>query len=85
MDMPEIEREEVLAQRQEELQRFADKRQLDQMLKLRSGAGAGEESVSKAAKRMFCSRLRIRKLFMARKANTRFAEPPRRRHGSWTS
>ncbi|EJF56704.1 plus-3-domain-containing protein [Dichomitus squalens LYAD-421 SS1] len=56
MDMPEIEREEVLAQRQEELQRFADKRQLDQMLKLRSGAGGGEDAVSKAAKRQHAIR-----------------------------
>ncbi|GBE89807.1 RNA polymerase-associated protein [Sparassis crispa] len=50
MQMSEIEREELLAQRQEEMQRIQDKRNLDQMLKAQSGHG-GEESVSKAAKR----------------------------------
>jgi hypothetical protein len=47
--MPEIEREELLAQRQEELQRITDKRNLDQMLKAQK-AGDGD-SISKAAKR----------------------------------
>ena len=51
MMMPEFEREELIAQRQEELQRFADKRQLDQMLKLQSGRAATEDGVPKAAKR----------------------------------
>ena len=49
--MPEIEREEVLAQRLEELQRFKDKRNLDQMLKAQK-AGDGD-SIVKAAKRVF--------------------------------
>jgi hypothetical protein len=47
--MPEIEREELLAQRQEELQRITDKRNLNQMLKAQK-AGDGD-SISKAAKR----------------------------------
>jgi|SRR6266404_1681814 len=47
--MPEIEREEVLAQRLEELQRITDKRNLDQMLKAQK-TGDGD-SISKAAKR----------------------------------
>jgi len=47
--MPEIEREEVLAQRLEELQRITDKRNLDQMLKAQKD-GDGD-SVAKAAKR----------------------------------
>lgn len=47
--MSEIEREDILAQRQEEMQRIQDKRNLDQMLRERTGRG--EESVSKAAKR----------------------------------
>ncbi|KAM5545964.1 hypothetical protein V8D89_000090 [Ganoderma adspersum] len=51
MMMPEFEREELIAQRQEELQRFADKRQLDQMLKLQSGRAPTEDGVPKAAKR----------------------------------
>ncbi|KAI0294711.1 hypothetical protein B0F90DRAFT_1820998 [Multifurca ochricompacta] len=49
LEMPEIEREEVLAQRLEELQRITDKRNLDQMLKAQKG-GDGD-SVAKAAKR----------------------------------
>jgi RNA polymerase-associated protein RTF1 len=56
--MPEIEREEVLAQRLEELQRITDKRNLDQMLKAQKD-GDGD-SVAKAAKRGFpnnCFRL----------------------------
>ena len=47
--MPEIEREVVLAQRLEELQRITDKRNLDQMLKVQKD-GDGD-SVAKAAKR----------------------------------
>jgi hypothetical protein len=49
--MPEIEREEVIAQRLEELQRITDKRNLDQMLKAQKD-GDGD-SVAKAAKRSF--------------------------------
>ena len=55
MTMSEVEREAILASRQEEMQRFTDKRQLDLMLKLQSGRGGSEETVSKAAKRTFCS------------------------------
>lgn len=47
--MSEIEREDILAQRQEEMQRIQDKRNLDAMLRDRSGAG--DENISKAAKR----------------------------------
>ena len=49
--MPEIEREEVIAQRLEELQRITDKRNLNQMLKAQKD-GDGD-SVAKAAKRTF--------------------------------
>jgi hypothetical protein len=49
--MPEIEREGVIAQRLEELQRITDKRNLDQMLKAQKD-GDGD-SVAKAAKRTF--------------------------------
>ena len=49
MEMSEIEREELLAQRQEEMQRIQDKRNLEQMLKAQSGHV--EDSVAKAAKR----------------------------------
>ena len=50
MEMTEIEREDILAQRQEEIQRIQDKRNLDQMLRDRTGAG--DDSVAKAAKRL---------------------------------
>lgn len=49
MQMSEVEREDVLAQRQEEMQRIQDKRNLDQMFRDRTGNG--EENISKAAKR----------------------------------
>ena len=49
--MPEIEREEVIAQRLEEIQRITDKRNLDQMLKAQKD-GDGD-SVAKAAKRTY--------------------------------
>lgn len=51
MEMSEIDREATLAQRQEEMQRYTDKRQLENMLKMQNGRGDTEESVSKAAKR----------------------------------
>ncbi|KAI0922796.1 hypothetical protein AcV5_009677 [Taiwanofungus camphoratus] len=54
MRMSEIEREDILTQRLEEMQRIQDKRNLDQMLKAQSGRG--EESVSKAAKRQHAMR-----------------------------
>ena len=50
LELPEIEREDILAQRQEELQRIQDKRNLDQMLRERSGVT--DDTVSKAAKRV---------------------------------
>jgi RNA polymerase-associated protein RTF1 len=50
--MPEIEREEVLAQRLEEMQRIQDKRNLDQMLKAQKERSGEGDSVSKAAKRV---------------------------------
>lgn len=53
MDLAEIERENILAQRQEEMQRILDKRNLDLMLKERTGGG--EESVARAAKRVLLS------------------------------
>ncbi|KAN0107257.1 hypothetical protein V8E52_010309 [Russula decolorans] len=54
LEMPEIEREGVIAQRLEELQRITDKRNLDQMLKARKD-GDGD-SVAKAAKRQHAVR-----------------------------
>jgi hypothetical protein len=53
MQMSEFDREEVLAQRLEEMQRIQDKRNLDQMLKEQSNRGGDPDSVSKAAKRSF--------------------------------
>ena len=46
--MPEIEREGILEQRLEEMQRFQDARNLDQMVKAQKG---GETEVSKVPKR----------------------------------
>jgi hypothetical protein len=48
--MPEIAREELLAARQEEMQRLQDKLNLDHMLKAQSG-NVDSEHVSQAAKR----------------------------------
>ncbi|KAG1903725.1 uncharacterized protein F5891DRAFT_1017998 [Suillus fuscotomentosus] len=53
LSMPEIEREEILAGRQEELMRIQDKRKLHEMLQAQSG---DPESISKAAKRQRTSR-----------------------------
>ena len=52
MEMSEVEREDILAQRQEEMQRIQDKRNLDAMLRDRSGGG--DDNVAKAAKRELC-------------------------------
>ena len=48
MQLPEIDREAIIAQRLEERQAILDKRNLDQMLKAQRG---DNDSVSKAAKR----------------------------------
>lgn len=51
MQLPEIEREKILGERLEDMQRIQDKRNLDQMLKAQT-KGGDSESVSKAAKRL---------------------------------
>jgi RNA polymerase-associated protein RTF1 len=55
MQMSEVEREAILAQRHDEMQQAVDKRNLNQMLKGQA-AGLGrfneEDNVSKAAKRV---------------------------------
>ncbi|KAL5520841.1 RTF1 [Sanghuangporus sanghuang] len=48
LQMPEIERENIISQRMDEIQRFQDKRNLDQMLREQRGE---VDSVSRAAKR----------------------------------
>ncbi|OJA11412.1 hypothetical protein AZE42_05742 [Rhizopogon vesiculosus] len=53
LSMPEIEREDILAGRQEELMRIQDKRKLHEMLQAQSG---DSENVSKAAKRQRTTR-----------------------------
>ncbi|KAG9101765.1 hypothetical protein FRC06_002676 [Ceratobasidium sp. 370] len=56
LDMPETEREDILAQRLEEMQRFQDKVNLDKMLKAQKGSPDGHsDSVAKAAKRKHTS------------------------------
>ncbi|KAF8662380.1 hypothetical protein AX16_001164, partial [Volvariella volvacea WC 439] len=62
MDMSEIEREEILAQRLEERQKLQDRRAVSQMVKEQKGVGVGSgavnlsNSVSKAAKRQHTQR-----------------------------
>lgn len=52
--MPETEREDILSQRMEEMQRFQDKVNLDRMLKAqKSSAGDVSDPVAKAAKRKY--------------------------------
>ncbi|QRV79243.1 hypothetical protein RhiJN_07258 [Ceratobasidium sp. AG-Ba] len=56
LDMPETEREDILAQRLEEMQRFQDKVNLDKMLKAQKGSpDAQSDPVAKAAKRKHTS------------------------------
>jgi hypothetical protein len=80
--MPEIEREEVIAQRLEELQRITDKRNLDQMLKAQKG-GDGD-SVAKAAKRAFHGSF-TDLAGPHLQVNTLFAVQPRKSRGNLTS
>lgn len=54
LDMPETEREDILSQRLEEMQRFQDRVNLDKMLKAQKGSPEDQmhsDSVAKAAKR----------------------------------
>ncbi|KAI0034796.1 hypothetical protein K488DRAFT_77018 [Vararia minispora EC-137] len=50
LDMPEVEREAILAERKEEMQKMEDQRQVASLLQAQRAA-AGVDSVSKAAKR----------------------------------
>lgn len=56
--MSEIDRENILGERLEELQRIQDKRNLEQMLKAQN-KGVDSENVSKAAKRQYCYPLHV--------------------------
>ncbi|KAH9931477.1 uncharacterized protein B0H18DRAFT_1116282 [Fomitopsis serialis] len=92
LEMSEIEREDILAQRQEEMQRIQDKRNLEQMLKAQSGHG--DDSVSKAAKRQHAVRgatkektrkldeLKARRKEKDEKKRTRTSSPRRARSSS---
>lgn len=53
LELPEIEREQVLAERLEEMQRIQDKRNLDAMLRSQKAGGGADldDSVAKSAKR----------------------------------
>ncbi|CAE7206883.1 unnamed protein product [Rhizoctonia solani] len=56
LEMPETEREDILSQRMEEMQRFQDKVNLDRMLKAQKGSpDAPTDPVAKAAKRKHTS------------------------------
>ncbi|KZT63477.1 hypothetical protein DAEQUDRAFT_719369 [Daedalea quercina L-15889] len=92
MEMAEIEREDILAQRQEKMQRIQDKRNLEQMLKAQSGHA--DDSVSKAAKRQHAVRgatkektrkldeLRAKRKEKDEKKRTRTNSPKRARSSS---
>ncbi|TDL27841.1 plus-3-domain-containing protein [Rickenella mellea] len=92
LEMSEIDREDVLAQRQEELQRIQDKRNLDQMLKAQRGEI--DDSVSKAAKRAHAQRgatkeksrkldeLKARRKLKDEKKRTKASSPKRDRSSS---
>ena len=56
LEMTEIEREEILASRMEQLQRKQDSKNLDALLKAQKAGGEGSDSVSKAAKRQHAAR-----------------------------
>ena len=56
LDMPEVEREAILAERKEEMQKMEDQRQVASLLQAQRAA-AGGDSVSKAAKRAYISLL----------------------------
>lgn len=55
MGLPELEREQILADRQAERHKLDEKRQLDAFFQTRQGGPAGDETagVAKAAKRAF--------------------------------
>jgi RNA polymerase-associated protein RTF1 len=56
LSMTEIRREQILEERAEEKQRLQNSRQIaDLVRQQRSGTTNNEESVSRAAKRAFCS------------------------------
>ncbi|CDO72114.1 hypothetical protein BN946_scf184962.g57 [Trametes cinnabarina] len=94
MEMSEIDREAILAQRQEEMQRYTDRRQLEHMLKMQSGRGSADESVSNAAKRQHAVRgatkeksrkldeLRAKRKAKSEKKRTRANSPKRDRSSS---
>lgn len=57
MQMSEIKRQAILAQRQDEIRRFTDKRRLDMTSKQQSGREGVEGNMSKAARHTFNSRI----------------------------
>lgn len=82
MELPEVEREEILSQRMEEMQRLQDKRNLDQMHRAQRGES---DSVSKAAKRASQRFPCIRRTHLAFQAYMPFEGPLRRSHANWTN
>ncbi|KAI9056399.1 plus-3-domain-containing protein [Trametes sanguinea] len=94
MEMFEIDRENILAQRQEEMQHYTDRRQLENMLKMQGGRGSPDESVSNAAKRQHAVRgatkeksrkldeLKAKRKAKSEKKRTRANSPKRDRSSS---
>ncbi|THH04540.1 hypothetical protein EW145_g5445 [Phellinidium pouzarii] len=91
MELPEIERENILAARQEEMQRVQDKRNLEKMLRAQHG---DSENVSKSAKRAHQVRgatkektrkldeLKAKRRAKSEKKRTRVNSPKRERSSS---
>lgn len=85
-DLPEMQREEILAQRQEEMQKRLDSQNLTKLLAAHQGAG--EDSVANAAKRALVEVLVVESQIRTNytiQGNTRRGERPRKSHSLLTS
>ena len=82
MELPEVEREEILSQRMEEMQRLQDKRNLDQMHRAQRGES---DNVSKAAKRAVIRLSLGHYTHFIFQAYMPSEGPQRRSPGNWTN
>ncbi|EJD51871.1 plus-3-domain-containing protein [Auricularia subglabra TFB-10046 SS5] len=83
LDLPEIEREEILAQRQEEMQRWRDRQALDKLVKSQSGQAVDDDD--SASKRKPGAREKLDKYKAERKAKEERRQAMRDRPGSPSS
>ena len=83
MSLPELEREDILAGRLEEMQKYLDRKNLQELLRAQRG---DNDNVSKAAKRqsLQCCLFKVC-LDLCLQVNTRAAAKRRRKLKSWTS